>query len=41
MVDPVLTTAAALSVQTPFTAKGQRDIDAMVSVIFFWLFLIH
>ena len=30
MVDPVLSIAAALSVQSPFTSRAHRDLDAMV-----------
>ena len=30
MIDPVLTIAAALSVQSPFTSKAHSNYDAMV-----------
>jgi len=30
IVDPVLSIAASLSVQSPFTMKAHRDVDAMV-----------
>ena len=33
MVDPVLTIAAALSVQSPFTSKAHTDYDAMVKYL--------
>lgn len=33
MIDPVLSIAAALSVQSPFTSKAHSNYDAMVCVL--------